>query len=78
MHLDHRVAVIVPALDEAASLPGVLDSIPDFVDRIVVVDNDSTDDTAAVARAWGAEVVVARPRGYGTAVQRGRDLLASR
>lgn len=77
MHLDHRVAVIVPALDEAASLPGVLDSIPDFVDRIVVVDNDSTDDTAAVARAWGAEVVVARPRGYGTAVQRGMAHLAA-
>lgn len=65
-----KVAVVVPALNEAESLPGVIAAIPE-VDRVVVVDNGSTDGTARVARESGAEVVFATPRGYGTAVQRG-------
>ncbi|MEQ1503931.1 MAG: glycosyltransferase family 2 protein [Myxococcota bacterium] len=62
-----RVAVVIPALNEAESLPAVLADIPAGC-RVVVVDNGSTDDTAAVARAGGAEVVWAPRRGYGTAV----------
>jgi len=65
-----RVAVIIPALDEAASLPFVLADLPP-VGRIVVVDNGSTDDTAGVARRHGAEVVVEPKRGYGHAVLAG-------
>lgn len=66
----HRVAVVIPALNEAGSLPGVLASLP-AVGRVVVVDNGSTDDTAAVAAANGAEVVHEPRRGYGTAVLAG-------
>jgi glycosyltransferase involved in cell wall biosynthesis len=65
-----RVAVIIPALDEAESLPAVLRDLPE-VDRLVVVDNGSLDATAEVARSGGAEVVWAPRRGYGTAVQAG-------
>jgi glycosyltransferase involved in cell wall biosynthesis len=65
-----RVAVLIPALDEAASLPFVLADLP-AVERVVVVDNGSTDDTAAVARACGADVVVEPRRGYGRAVLAG-------
>lgn len=65
-----RVYVVIPALDEAESLPGVLQALPP-VDRVVVVDNGSKDDTAYVARERGAEVIDAHPRGYGTAVQAG-------
>lgn len=71
-----RVAVLIPALDEAESLPGVLASLP-AVERVVVIDNGSTDATAAVARAHGAEVVSAPRRGYGTAVQAGIHRLRS-
>jgi hypothetical protein len=69
-----RVAVILPALDEALSLPFVLSDLPP-VDRVVVVDNGSTDDTAGVARRHGAEVVVEPRRGYGNAVLAGMALL---
>jgi glycosyltransferase involved in cell wall biosynthesis len=53
------VFVVIPALDEEASIGGVLDSIPD-VKGIAVVDNGSTDRTAAVAR----EALAGRPHGF--------------
>lgn len=60
--------VIIPALDEAASLPGVLRRLHHLgLNRIRVVDNGSRDDTAAVAGASGAEVVREPRRGYGQA-----------
>jgi glycosyltransferase involved in cell wall biosynthesis len=71
-----RVAVVIPALNEAASLPGVLADLPDGV-RVVVVDNGSTDGTGDVARARGAEVVVEARRGYGSAVQAGLRRLSA-
>lgn len=64
------VAVIIPALNEAGSLPGVVAELPDDV-RVLVVDNGSTDGTADVARALGVEVRVEPRRGYGTAVLAG-------
>lgn len=71
------IAVLIPALDEAEALPRVLAEIPDELDPlVVVVDNGSTDDTAAVARRHGAEVVDEPRRGYGTACQAGLAHLA--
>lgn len=70
------IGVVIPALNEAESLPGVLAALPP-VGRVVVVDNGSTDDTAAVARAGGAHVVSEPRRGYGTAVLAGLAALAT-
>ncbi|WP_102144180.1 glycosyltransferase family 2 protein [Mycobacterium hubeiense] len=64
------VTVVLPCLNEAASLPGVLAAIPHGYTPLVV-DNNSTDDTAAVARRHGAEVVVEPRPGYGSAVHAG-------
>mgnify|MGYP003956352681 CR=1 FL=1 len=62
------IDAVIPALNEAENIGGVLDGIADRgLRRVVVGDNGSTDDTAAVARAHGAEVVFAPKRGYGTA-----------
>ena len=58
------LAVVVPARDEAAALPRLLGALaPQLgpVDELVVVDDHSSDDTAAVARAAGARVVPAPP-----------------
>jgi len=50
------IDVILPALDEAAALPLVLSRVPAGY-RAIVVDNGSTDATAAVATELGATVV---------------------
>jgi len=70
---DRRIALIVPARNEASSIPQWLPRVPAFVDQVVVVDNASTDGTGDVARAGGAEVVhVSRP-GYGAACAAGLE-----
>ena len=63
-----RVTVVIPACNEAQSLPLVLGAIPREIGaRVIVADNGSSDDTAKVAHALGAEVVQEPRRGYGWA-----------
>jgi glycosyltransferase involved in cell wall biosynthesis len=70
------IDVLIPALNEEASLPLVLVGLPrPPVRRIVVADNGSIDGTARVAKAGGAEVVTASRRGYGSACLAGLDHL---
>ena len=58
--------VILPVLDEAAAIPGVLDRMPAGYDPIVV-DNGSTDGSGAIARRLGARVVQEPVPGFGSA-----------
>ncbi|MET0899557.1 MAG: glycosyltransferase family 2 protein [Mycobacterium sp.] len=64
------VTVVLPCLNEAESLPAVLDAIPAGY-QALVVDNNSTDGTAEVAQAHGATVVSESMPGYGSAVHAG-------
>lgn len=64
--------MVLPCLNEAAALPGVLGRVPRGYEAIVV-DNGSTDDSAAVARKHGARVIVEPRRGYGAAVHAGLE-----
>lgn len=73
-HTRRILDVILPTLDEAAALPWVLTRMPAWC-RAIVVDNGSTDRSAEVARAHGAEVVLESRRGFGAACYAG--LLAS-
>ncbi|MGB3062289.1 MAG: glycosyltransferase family 2 protein, partial [Anaerolineae bacterium] len=66
------VCVIIPALNEAESIGVVLAAIPaGLAAEVIVVDNGSTDDTAARALAAGARVVREDRRGYGFACAAG-------
>lgn len=72
-----RVFVVIPAFDEEEALPLVLKELPRVLaHRVVVVDNDSRDRTAEVARTLGAEVVFERRRGYGSACLAGLAYLS--
>ena len=72
-----RIAVVIPAKDEGATIGALLDGIsevsaPDHDLHPIVVDDGSTDATAAIARGRGAEVVVhPENRGLGAAVRTG-------
>jgi hypothetical protein len=72
-----KVSVIIPALNEAASIGKVLDAIPEWADEVIVADNGSTDDTSRIAAARGARVVHAARRGYGSACLAGMAALDS-
>jgi glycosyltransferase involved in cell wall biosynthesis len=69
------IDVILPALDEAEAMPGVLAAMPAGFEPLVV-DNGSVDGTAGVAARCGARVVVEPRRGFGSACYTG--LLAAR
>lgn len=72
------VCALIPALNEEDALPGVVTGLREAgVARIIVVDNGSTDHTAVVARALGAEVVPEPRRGYGAACLAGISHLAA-
>jgi glycosyltransferase involved in cell wall biosynthesis len=72
------VALVIPALDEADVIGDVVAAVPGgVVTEIVVVDNDSTDGTAAVAARAGARVVRETRRGYGAACAAGVSALGA-
>jgi glycosyltransferase involved in cell wall biosynthesis len=58
--------VVIPVLDEAGALPGLLAAIPPGY-RAIVADNGSTDGSGDIARAAGARVVEEPVRGFGAA-----------
>ncbi len=64
--------LILPVLDEAEALPGVLAAVPDGYEPIVV-DNGSTDGSGAIARRHGARVVSEPRRGFGAACAAGLE-----
>lgn len=62
------ITVVIPALDEEGAIARVVGAVPrQLVREVIVVDNGSTDRTAAMGRAAGARVVVETRRGYGAA-----------
>ena len=68
-----QVSIIIPALNEAESIGQVVAEMPwDLIAECVVVDNGSTDETAAIATAAGARVIES-PRGYGAACLAGSN-----
>jgi len=72
-----RVSAVIPALDEEEPIAAVVRSIPaHLVSEVIVVDNGSTDRTAARALAAGARVVHQPLRGYGRACKAGVEAVS--
>lgn len=69
---DERIVVVLPCLNEAASVAGTVTGFSAALPEadIFVVDNGSADATAEAARAAGAQVLVEELRGKGHAVRR--------
>ncbi len=71
MYKDFRLSVVIPCYNEENGIEHVIKSLPDCVDEVVVVDNNSTDRTSEVAAALGARVVFEKIKGYGAAYKAG-------
>jgi glycosyltransferase involved in cell wall biosynthesis len=72
-----RVAVVIPAFNEEAAVGAAIAAVPGFVDHVIVVDDASTDATAAIANEAGAErgsvevLTHSENRGVGAAIVTG-------
>jgi dolichol-phosphate hexosyltransferase len=71
MYKSRRITVVIPCLNEEKGIVEVLSRMPSFVDEVIVVDNNSTDRTAEMARNHGALVIHEEVRGYGRAYKTG-------
>ena len=71
MYKGQSITVIIPCLNEEQGIEKVLRAMPDFVDEVIVVDNNSTDRTSEVAQSLGAKVIREEVRGYGRSYKRG-------
>lgn len=75
MLYDKKISVIIPCRDEEAALYSMLSKVPSYIDEVIVVDNDSKDNTADVAQRFNAIVVSEKRKmngvGYGYAHQSG-------
>ena len=70
------IKVIIPAFNEEKSIAKVIAEIPDLVEEIVVVNNNSTDQTVQVSTKAGATVITEKSKGYGYACLKGIDYLS--
>ncbi len=73
-----KIKVIIPAYNEQDSIGLVINDIPSHVDEIVVVSNNSTDNTEAVAAHAGATVLLENRPGYGYACLKGMDYVSAK
>ncbi len=73
----NQIKVIIPAYNEQDSIANVINDIPDIVDEIVVVNNNSSDNTEIRAKKAGATVLTEHRKGYGYACLKGMAYLAS-
>ncbi len=70
------VKVIIPAFNEEASIGSVIKEIPMLVDEVIVVNNNSTDNTQLAAKNAGAKVLSETRKGYGYACLKGMDYIS--
>ncbi|WP_026708023.1 glycosyltransferase family 2 protein [Flavobacterium frigidarium] len=72
----NTIKVIIPAYNEEKAIANVIKDIPSYVDEVIVISNNSTDNTVAVAQKAGATVLLENKKGYGHACLKGLDYIA--
>ena len=71
-----KIVVIIPAFNEENAVGKVVADIPkDLVDEVIVVNNNSTDQTSEAAEKEGASVLFEPQKGYGKACLKGIEYL---
>ena len=70
------IKVIIPAYNEEKAIANVIAEIPNSVDEIIVISNNSTDKTEQVAKKAGATVLSETKKGYGYACLKGMEYIS--
>jgi glycosyltransferase involved in cell wall biosynthesis len=70
------IKVIIPAYNEQDSIANVVNDIPKIVDEIIVISNNSTDNTKINAKNAGATVLSENKKGYGFACLKGLQYIS--
>ncbi|WP_299250718.1 glycosyltransferase family 2 protein [uncultured Lacinutrix sp.] len=71
-----KIKVIIPAYNEQDSIANVIRDIPKTVEEVIVINNNSTDNTVINAKNAGATVLTENNKGYGYACLKGMDYIA--
>ncbi|WP_366184363.1 glycosyltransferase family 2 protein [Flavobacterium ovatum] len=74
----NTIVVIIPAFNEEKAIGHVINEIPNIVREIIVVNNNSNDNTVLVAQKAGATVLSENKKGYGYACLKGLEYLAQK
>ena len=72
-----NIKLIIPAYNEQNAIAQVIAEIPELVNEIIVVDNNSNDETTANAKKAGATVLFEQRKGYGYACLKGLEYIAN-
>ena len=75
--MKQHIKVIIPAYNEADSIAKVINDIPSIVNEIIVVSNNSTDNTEVNATKAGATVLQEPRKGYGYACLKGMKYITT-
>lgn len=65
MYRNNKISLIIPCFNEEKGIEKILRDRPLFIDEVIVIDNNSTDQTSKVAKELGAQVVFEKRQGYG-------------
>lgn len=71
MYQNRKISLLIPCYNEEEGIKIIFKNLPSFFDEVIVVDNNSTDNTAKLAVDYGAKVITEIKRGYGHAYQAG-------
>ncbi len=74
--MSQTIKVIIPAYNEQDSIASVINDIPSIVDEIIVISNNSTDNTELNAKNAGATVLKESRKGYGYACLKGMEYIS--
>lgn len=66
-----KLSCVIPCYNEERSIGSVLASLPSGIDEVLVVDNNSDDHTARIAKRMGARIIMEKTKGYGAALKAG-------